>query len=235
MSLTEVPLDGHPPSFGRRRTGPGAIRRPVLDADAFGVLYAQHRDALFRYCVAKTGDRERAEDIVQDVFAKAFAGREAFDVGRPFWPWLASIAARECIDSHRRRSYAESRLPELARRMSNEPVDSTFATVLRTSEERELARRIAKLPPRQRIALQLVALDQWSYADVAARLGYSVAMVKALVVRARRTLRAGGVGSLGALSGGIRSLRLRARRFVSHLQAAVAAVPAAGPCAAWQA
>ncbi len=170
----------------------------TLDDKAFADFYARHRTALRRYIYARTRDRQRAEDLVQEVFAKAYAGRARFDRTRPFWPWVTSIAARECIDAHRRRTYAEARLAELARFAPRDPFDTTTASVIGTLESETLARELERLPVRQRIALQLVALDGWSYAEVAEHFGYSVAMVKALIVRARRKLRDVTAGTLGA-------------------------------------
>jgi RNA polymerase sigma-70 factor (ECF subfamily) len=192
----------------------GGEARPTrgLDADAFGALYARHRDALHRYCLTKTKDRTLVEDIVQDVFEKAFARRDSFDPEREFWPWLASIAANACIDAHRRSVSAGARYHRYAQDTYREPFDVTSANVLRRFEQRRLGEFLSALPVRQRAALGLFALDGLSYEQIAGHLGYSVATVKALIRRARCTLREAAARWVGVTVGAVRGARRHVHR-----------------------
>jgi RNA polymerase sigma-70 factor (ECF subfamily) len=194
---------------------------PIEDPDAFVAVYLRHREPLYQFCLARTKDRALAEDIVQEVFEKAFAVRHRFDEARRAWPWLVSIAGRECIDAFRRRSYAGSRLVELAQAGRQEPQVSTETMVLDRLEGKRLERHMAALPLRQRIALQLYALDGWSYAEIATQFGCSIASVKALMMRARARLREAGAASLGAVAGAARTLRARLHGMLHTASAAV--------------
>lgn len=184
----------------------------VLDNEAFAALYEEHRAALYRFILARTNDRVRAEDLVHDVFEKAFVCRSRFDPARPFWPWLASIALRECIDSHRRHTYAKTRLAVFANAARREPLDGTATAVVNDLERHALDHELAALPVRQRVALQLFALDGWTYGEIAAQFEESVAAVKALIVRARTRLRAATARSVAAAWGCGRAVRARLRR-----------------------
>jgi RNA polymerase sigma-70 factor (ECF subfamily) len=183
----------------------------------FAELYDRHREALYRFCLLRTGNPWRAEDIVQDVFEKAFVVRGRFDGRRPFWSWLATIAARECIDDYRRSRRRERRVADLARRTSSrESADTTVDRVMQHLDRDLLEAEMARLPYRQRVALQLYAMDGWTYAEIANQLGYSVAGVRGLIVRARTRLREVAAGSIAGVLGGLDALRARLRRVAAR-------------------
>lgn len=192
-----------------------------LDAAGFAVAYARHRDALYRFCRSRVSDPALVEDIVQDVFEKAFARRSQFKPGHDVWPWLASIAVRVCIDAHRRAVSSEARNDQYGRDTYREPADITSATVMRAVEQRRLGQHIAALPPRQRAALGLFALDGWSYDQIARHFGYSTKAVKALIRRARATLRDTADRWVGAALGALRAARARLQHRMARVQTAV--------------
>ena len=81
------------------------------DASAFGELYERYRDAIYRFCLARTGTSHDAEDLTADVFVKALHSIDRYqDRGLPFAAFLYRIARNAAIDrstdsaSNRRRS-----------------------------------------------------------------------------------------------------------------------------------
>jgi RNA polymerase sigma-70 factor (ECF subfamily) len=174
----------------------------AVDPTEFAALYRRYRDPLFSLCLARLHDRALAEDVVQDAFADAFALLPRFDRRRPFWPWLASIAVGDCIDAHRRRVAATSSQEKLAGTASLQSPDDPARAALGRLTQEAVVHELRRLPPRQRAAMELLAFDGWSYAEIADRLGCSIGSVKLLVVRARATLRrartrlAGGLGGI---------------------------------------
>jgi RNA polymerase sigma-70 factor (ECF subfamily) len=193
---------------------------PSLDVETFARLYEQHRDVLYRFCRRRAHDRTLVDDIVQDVFEKAFAYRSTFDPRRRFWPWLASIAARACIDAHRRAASAEARHDQYGRHTYREPFDVTSTTVLDAIDQRSFGRHVAALPARQRAVLCLF-LDGWSYDDIAGQFGYSATAVKALLRRARATLREATGRWIGVGVGLARTARARVQQLAARVQAVV--------------
>ncbi|HEX9969287.1 MAG TPA: sigma-70 family RNA polymerase sigma factor [Acidimicrobiales bacterium] len=191
-----------------------------LDAAAFAELYARHRDDLHRYCRARLGDTPLVEDVVQDVFERAFARRAQFDPNRRFWPWLAAIAGRACIDAHRRTVTAREVRQRYQQEVVRPPSDLTSTAVMRAFEQRRLADEIARLPARQRAALGLFALDGWSYEAIGRHLGYSTKAVKALIQRARATLRESATRWVAGGAGLGRAARERFRRQAARLHTA---------------
>jgi RNA polymerase sigma-70 factor (ECF subfamily) len=98
-------------AFRIRNEGVGLLKglgRPSRqqDADALFLraLYAEHGQALLGYAVRLTGDRGRAEDIVQETFLRAWKHAGALnDDGRPLRPWLFTVTANLAADSKRSR------------------------------------------------------------------------------------------------------------------------------------
>ncbi len=73
-------------------------------------LYAEHGGALLRYALHLTGgDRQRAEDLVQETIVRAWRHPEAL-ADRPARPWLFAVARNLAVDAYRAR---QSRPPEV--------------------------------------------------------------------------------------------------------------------------
>jgi RNA polymerase sigma-70 factor (ECF subfamily) len=133
-----------------------------------------------------------AEDMVQEILIVLHDIRHTYEPGRPFKPWLGTIATRRCIDGLRRRM----------RRALHESADETvLAQIADTSDagspeqglEREQQRRevraaLAGLPPRQREALQLLRIEELSLKEAAEASEQSVGSLKVACHRALKAL-----------------------------------------------
>ena len=71
----------------------------------------EHGDQLYRVALARVGDRDAAEDLVQETFLAAWKGREAFDGRSALATWLVAILKRKVAD-HFRRTGREAKLEE---------------------------------------------------------------------------------------------------------------------------
>src|SRR5207247_7239864 len=81
------------------------------DARAFGELYERYRDAIYRFCLARTGTSHDAEDLTSDVFMKALQSIDRYqERGLPFGVSLSDRAQR------RDRSLAHAEAAALRRR-----------------------------------------------------------------------------------------------------------------------
>ena len=79
----------------------GALVRAAKsgDASAFGGLYERYRDAIYRYCLSRTGTAHDAEDLTSDVFREGAAlDRPYQDRGLPFVAFLYGSRANAAID-----------------------------------------------------------------------------------------------------------------------------------------
>ena len=74
------------------------------DLRAFTLLYARHRNALYRYLARFTRDREAASDLFQEVWSRVIAHRAQYEPRAKFRTFLFRIAHNCCIDFQRRQA-----------------------------------------------------------------------------------------------------------------------------------
>ncbi len=154
--------------------------------DAFRVIHDRYRARLLAYVRQMLhGMRPDAEDTLQEVFVRAYAGLRAGDRELSLRPWLYRIAHNRCVDVVRRPVPTPTESLELTEKTGDPVVES---------EQRESLRRlvtdIRRLPEQQRSALLMRELGGVAYADIAAALDVSVPAVKSLLVRSRMGLAA---------------------------------------------
>lgn len=74
----------------------------TADADFVKALHEEHGGPLFAFCVRYTGDRGRAEDVVQEVMLRAWRNLDQLELGdRSIRPWLMTCARNVLTDEHR--------------------------------------------------------------------------------------------------------------------------------------
>jgi len=137
------------------------------------------------------------DDLAQEVYLRMFARLERYEPRPdvPFEHWLSRLAVRTCLDALR----AESRRP-LGRAVPLSPGAEEWLRALGGTGEppvddalaaRELALALlARLPPGDRLVLNLLDLQDRSTAEVAELTGWSPVLVRVRAFRARRRLRA---------------------------------------------
>jgi RNA polymerase sigma factor (sigma-70 family) len=128
------------------------------------------------------------EDAVQDTLLTIHVIRHTFDPGRPFGPWLVTIARRRIVDRFRRRQR------RMAAETDIDPRPETFVAAETNRCEPplgggQLRRAIERLPVGQRRAIILLKLQEMSLKDAARESGMSIAALKVATHRGLKTLR----------------------------------------------
>lgn len=171
------------------------------DPDAFGVLFARHRDRLWAVALRTTGDREEAADALQDALVAAFRRADSYRGDAAVTTWLHRVVVNACLDRHRRQSVRRTEpLPEVERPRPL-PDPGPGAGVLRPREDAdpaEVAERnerhravhaaLATLSLDQRAALVLVDLHGLPVEEAARVLDIPAGTVKSRCSRGRRRL-----------------------------------------------
>jgi RNA polymerase sigma factor (sigma-70 family) len=173
------------------RTDAELIAATVLGDDvAFSRLVRRHIRAATLLAAQLLGDRDEAEDIVQEAFSVVHRQARTFDAERPFTPWFFAIVRR--LSANRKaRDARRGRLLRLWAR------DASAGSASMPADEALLARLDAAaashamkdLSPMQRACFELVAVRDLSTAEVAAMHGISESTVRQHVFRARAALR----------------------------------------------
>jgi len=156
------------------------------DVEAFGQLVARYRDRYFRYAMHMLGNREDAEEALQDAFTRAFRSLSRCDDPERFGAWLFRILVNRCRTSGARRS----------RRLRTFVSDETAlmdASEEHPAEQRawreEIDRALARLRPDQREAFVLKYVEDLGYDEMSAATGVGVSALKMRVMRACDRLR----------------------------------------------
>jgi len=167
------------------------------DPEAFGRLFARHRDRLWAVALRTTGDREEAADALQDALVAAFRRAEGYRGDAKVTTWLHRIVVNAALDRlRRRRSRAAASLPddldEQAARGSLEArpqeLEDPAESAIRADRRREVLVALSTLTPGQRAALVLVDMEGHSVDEAAAILGVPPGTVKSRCSRGRARL-----------------------------------------------
>lgn len=164
-----------------------AERASRRDTDAFAKLYEEHLDTIYRYVLYKVGDSLLAEELTEDVWAKAWEGIEKFQWRNlPFQHWLLRIARNVVVDHWRSGKRATMSIDGLVDAASDDaPPDERLA---RDVEVQSLQQALMRLPDDQRDVLILRFIEGYSHAEAAAVLKKSVVAVRQIQVRALRAM-----------------------------------------------
>ena len=145
---------------------------------------------LRRYARVLTGDINRADDLVQDTLARAWAKRKLWQAGSDLRAWLFTIMHNVHINqfSTRQREFSEVSLDADDSSMVawDIPVRATQSDAV---ELAELFVQIGRLPDEQREVLLLAAVEELRYQDIAQVLGVPIGTVMSRLSRAREKLR----------------------------------------------
>jgi RNA polymerase sigma-70 factor (ECF subfamily) len=131
-------------------------------------------------------DPELAADLTQDAFVKAYRAQDTLEKPENARAWLYQIAHRVTLDELRRRKIVRF-IPWSGESYGSTPSPERAAMDLRLSGD--LARALARIPERQRAALILAEIHDLTGLELAAVLGVSHVAARALLTRARESLR----------------------------------------------
>ena len=182
------------PAFRLSTSGMGAcetndIERLVLAAragetDAFEALAARFRPTAFLVARSVLGDREAAQDAVQDAFLTAFRALEGLEEPTRFGPWFAAIVRNRAKRLAREGYRVHTRPLSTLDREILASAPSLAGSIPEPGEEATHA-----LPDGIRESMLLYYFDGWSVGDIAALLDRPVTTVKWQLHAGRALLR----------------------------------------------
>ncbi len=193
-AMPEQTRAGFPPSADLTHDGERWAAWMLLAQDGDRAAYHALLQALTPYlrAIARRylGPGEDAEDAVQDVLMIVHGIRHTYERGRPFKPWLNTIASRRCIDLLRRRSHRLRHELDTEYDADEAPhgAHGPEETAVRQHESDSLQRAVAELPQRQREAVRLLRLNELSLSEAAAETDQSIGSLKVACHRAIKSL-----------------------------------------------
>src|SRR5262245_52038061 len=146
---------------------------------ALGEIYDRYGRLIYTIALRITGDRETAEEVVQDVFQNVWVAAGGFQPGiGSFSAWLFGIARHRAIDATRsKRERARSReqkLDDVPRAADNDVERTVDQSLLRDAVRKALE----ELPNNQRQALELAYYGEFTRVEIAEKLGEPIGTIK---------------------------------------------------------
>jgi len=160
------------------------------DRHALDAFYSRHGGLAFALALRMIGERDSAQDVVQEAFVALWRRAADFDAARCApRTWLTSIVRNRCIDELRRRAIVAKRLTELDAQpaaLDYDPWPETWKRACGAAIRGALAR----LPPEQREVVELGFYSGLSHAQIADRVGAPLGTVKKRMRTGLKRLRA---------------------------------------------
>jgi RNA polymerase sigma-70 factor (ECF subfamily) len=186
--------DGIEPPTG---LGPGAEATLVSQADFEMMLRAVVGQA-YGVALRLTGNRQDAEDLVQDAALAALRGRSTFRAGSNFRAWFFKIVMNRFFTAHRKRRPVDSiedieevhplylfqRTADAGLLRQDDPVQTTIGRLA----EADVAAALASLPDEFRAVCTMYFMDDFSYEEIADMLDIPIGTVRSRLHRGRRLL-----------------------------------------------
>jgi len=154
------------------------------DDQAFGELVRCHQAGVYNTAYRMFGDRQEAEDAVQETFLRAFRAIRTLDPTRPPGPWFRRIAVNVCLNRLEQR--VPSNLDGQDELPAQDPGPET--QVIGRERSRRIRQALLQLPPRYRAAIELRHFQELSYQEMAGALDRPLSDVKSDLFRARKLL-----------------------------------------------
>jgi RNA polymerase sigma-70 factor (ECF subfamily) len=175
------------------QTGLAQTSRPAEAADRFAGQALPYARQLHAIALRLTGNLADAEDLVQETYAKAYAGFGTFQQGTNMRAWLYRIQANTFYNSCR----ARRRRPQEVSLEAAGPAGAERAAVARSAEEAALARMpdpvlreaLRGLPAHLAATVYLADAEGYRYAEIAELTGVPLGTVMSRLHRGRKRLR----------------------------------------------
>jgi len=165
----------------------GDLVRRVLagDTGAYAALVARYRDRLGRYAVHMLGDRQDAEEALQDAFVRAYRSLARCDDPERFGAWLYGILVNRCRTTGGRAARRARLFVRNDAALSGVALPSPAE---RAEWDDTVRRGLARLAPEYREAFLLKHVEELEYEEMAQLTGAGISALKMRVKRAREQL-----------------------------------------------
>ncbi|MGW3847133.1 sigma-70 family RNA polymerase sigma factor [Streptomyces fagopyri] len=181
--ITTTPRSAEPELITRAKAG---------DRDAFGTLYNEYRETVYRFVYYRVGSRVIAEDLTSETFLRAMHRINTFTwMGRSFGAWLVTIA-RNIVTDHFKASRTRFEVTT-AEHYEADEAESTEDTVLREMDAQDAVARLstamAGLTDAQQKCIRLRYLEDLSTEAVAALMEKRPEAIKTLAWRGMQSMK----------------------------------------------
>ncbi len=149
------------------------------DPDAFAALYDRHSRAAYSLAYRMMGERQAAEDLVQDTFLKVWRSAGSYRAERgSVRTWILSILHNRGIDQLRAQASRLRTRERLEASAEKAQPSEAFSEMLRSSQREQVREAMNTLPPEQLKILELAYFSGYTHTEIAELLGLPLGTVK---------------------------------------------------------
>jgi RNA polymerase sigma-70 factor (ECF subfamily) len=163
--------------------------------EAFSQLMEKYRNPIHHHIYRMVRDKGQVEDLVQEIFIKAFSSLSSYSSNYAFSTWLYKIATNHTIDYLRRKKLSTLSIDQPMKtkdgELEYELPDSTYRPdrhILEDQRRELIQEAIDSLPPKYYRVIVLRHQHERSYEEIAEELNLPLGTVKAHIFRARELL-----------------------------------------------
>jgi RNA polymerase sigma-70 factor (ECF subfamily) len=162
------------------------------DQKAYADLMHRYKDSIYFMALKMVNNKEDANDLTVETFAKAFEKLDKYQPDFAFSTWLFRVATNNCIDFIRKKKLNTMSIHGMVDEEGEQTTIQIKADILNPEETsikkqqtQELKQLIENLPMRYRNLITLRYFDELSYEEIAQQLDLPLGTVKAQLFRAR--------------------------------------------------
>ena len=153
--------------------------REKRDPEAFAALYDRHARAAYSLAYRMMGERQAAEDIIQDAFLKAWRAAGSYRVQRgSVRTWLLSIVHNRGIDQLRSAASQRRTQERVEASAPRSQPSEAFSESWRNSQRERVREALKTLPQEQLKVLELAYFSGYTHVEIAELLGLPLGTVK---------------------------------------------------------
>jgi RNA polymerase sigma-70 factor (ECF subfamily) len=160
------------------------------DRGAFERLYRDNVNRVYSLCARMVSDRERAEELTQDVFVRAWEKLHLFRGESSFSTWLHRLTVNLVLNARKSEGRQRSKYEEQDEEMGGiDALPGVVGSPLAPGDMLDLEEAITRLPPGARRVFVLHDVEGFKHEEIAEMLGVTSGATKAQLHRARLLLR----------------------------------------------
>jgi RNA polymerase sigma-70 factor, ECF subfamily len=167
------------------------VPQEILPTGSFEELAMPHFERLYNFACWLTQDRNEAEDLVQETYAKALKGFSSFQAGTNFRAWIYKILRNTFLTSRTGLKAAATVPLDLDGDEKTLPAatGTPESILLQRSDSQMVQQALEQLPVAYREVLLLCEVEEMSYQEISATLAIPMGTVMSRLSRARNALR----------------------------------------------
>jgi RNA polymerase sigma-70 factor (ECF subfamily) len=158
------------------------------DLDAFENLYRRTSGRVFALCLRMAGDRERAKELMQDVYVRVWERLSSFRGEAAFTSWLHRLAVNVVLAQSRAERRRHARFGTMSDELDGREPNGAAVRPASVHDRIDLENAIAMLPPGARRVFVLHDIEGYRHEEIARLTGAAAGTIRAQLHRARKLM-----------------------------------------------